>query len=161
MPGFVNVFRLTVVVAIDLCVDTRPDPGSKPSLVAAAFAIDPTECSTSRIPKKAEPETNVSMKPECIASTLMTDEEELPEDRFHRRDVSSSFILSQREQAHRDTQLCQKSPEVSTNDSGTEVINVDDFRHSHVQTGFKAEQPQIVENGDSTAFSELWGQLLD
>ena len=100
-PGYVSKYLFQLKLAIDLdTIDSKPDPGSKQWLITQALSGDEEKETTNELVTEQSPSlvTSATMK----QMTPGEDDDELPEDRFHRADASSTFMINQREQAVKD-----------------------------------------------------------
>lgn len=110
LPGYTQVVELVVIIPVDLTPwGTLPDPGSKPWLVAEALKGDDSNTSASSkvnstIAEKEEyPEEKFHIRlPDNVdkytgVKYAADHSDEFPEDRFHRQDAVSQYILEQRE----------------------------------------------------------------
>eukprot|EP01032_Pedospumella_encystans_P019887 gene19887-22601_t len=88
--------------------------------------------------KKAAKKPKASLKPDLTSGAAYEDSisrreenvdgQELPEDRFHKKDASSAYLINQREQAKKDkwTKHEQEKKE-RANDPNVEYVDMDDF----------------------------------
>lgn len=148
VDGYVNVFRLVVTATLDLEDDSRPDPGSRLGLIADAFN-DPN---TTDSPDPLNP-LSPSESPDatsCVPQETDT-KDVLPEDLFHRKDASSSFLIDQRDQSQSKPKSKLQLMKQSTQDSGSccdskpEYIDVDAVRRS-----LKGQSNLPVDNSESS-----------
>jgi len=168
VKGYVNVYRLSVIAVIEQLDSKLPDPGSRLGLIAEAFSMDVSTGTDSTTTTVSHQKVNhVKMPKGPILSSKeettygVDNSDELPEDLFHIKDASSSFLINQREQAQTKT----RSPHTSTtkndeNCSDVEYIDVEAVRRKLVKD--QASCLRDVSSFTSTAsFSETWGQLLE
>eukprot|EP01040_Poterioochromonas_malhamensis_P007437 gene7437-8020_t len=110
------------------------------------------------------------------------DDFELPEDKFHKKDAGSSFIIQQREQAKQDKwDKYEKEKEERKNDPNVEYIDMNDFKPNAGKTTDTSKESSIVsqqiseellqaksvlqaselEKVKGTISSTIWTDLLD
>lgn len=172
--GYLNVYRLSVVVSKDSDTSqSRPDPGSRLGLIADAFAVDSTSTNNSKhtiiSPQSTKVQGSVPKN-----SVIIDDGEALPEDLFHSKDATSSFILNQRDQAYTEKRSDQASRNGNDNDNEShdvEYVDVDEIRRSlQDQSSSLSSRLDICPSTktefseslvDTQFFSEVWGQLLE
>lgn len=111
--------------------------------------------------------------PKCDSSCAVLHQDVLPEDRFHAKDSTSTFLINQREQAKKDKwSKYEKEKAERAHDPNVEYVDMDDFKPGSRYGGKKEEQPEelrkvsqvLVESEvlKSTALSStLWTELLD
>lgn len=199
-----NVARLDFVV--DQTLTDRPDPGSKPWLVAAALSsggddapdhdatADRYHLDAKRqdeiAPLVERPPTGASAAEIAYAAAHAArvaaeladatgDDEQLPEDKFHKADIVSQHYIAQRE-----AQASKKKEEARATDKAAEpdveYLDIDKFRHAPSPAPLDDDAPPSLEVSepapptmlpapsavlaanapDLTLASDLWAELL-
>ena len=119
-PGCIDLMELTVTIHADMsdpCLHS--DPGSRLWLISNA--LDTTTEQPDRTSNQKTAALAVTDSPSHPYNTN-DDDEELPEDRFHRKDASSSYILQQREEGLSKA----KSKRAAAADSDKVILNEDE-----------------------------------
>ena len=96
-PGCIDLMELMVTIQADMSDPfVHPDPGSRLWLISNALDT------STELPDRTSNQKTITAPTFDIPShphhSPNDDDEELPEDRFHRKDASSSYILQQREE---------------------------------------------------------------
>lgn len=149
VEGFVSKKRIEIVLGIDYAEwEKEADAGSKPWLLAQALGDNnPYDSSSSRLPNSAHPAKGSQsmddrLPEERFHLSLPADvdqytgvklddagEEVLPEDRFHQKDASSTFLINQRDQARKDKWAKhEKEKAERVNDPNVEYVEMSDYR---------------------------------
>lgn len=141
-----------------------------------------------KLPDGVDQYTGIPMDGEDLHANkkdILDDDVELPEDRFHKKDASSSYYINQREKAKQDKwDKYNKEKEERVEDPNVEYIDVDDFKPGGKYGGSKqvdkaAEQLNVEQSEqyrkaaevlastaekiqlDTVPSSTLWTELLD
>ena len=135
LPGFTSCFILRIILKIDsILPNIQADPGSRQWLMTQALSAEDDNQTSNDIYRRAKqnhlsPAANDATTPQhgeypedkfhiqlpddvdkytglkLPENSQNIDDFEFPEDRFHRQDAASSYIIQQREQALKDKQL--------------------------------------------------------
>jgi len=158
VKGYVNVYRLSVIAVIEQLDSKLPDPGSRLGLIAEAFSMDiSTGTDSTTVSHQKVNHVKMPKGPYGVDNS-----DELPEDLFHSKDASSSFLISQREQAQTKTRYPHTS--IAKNDencSDVEYIDVEAVRRSLVKDQASCLSDVSSFTSTASSFSETWGQLLE
>ena len=135
--------KLTITVEIDYRPLSSVDIGSRQSVLAEALETDKDYNTSTKTNINTNQEKNITTQSDRSKETAVSNDEELPEDKFHKKDATSSYIINQRDDQHKQKQTERDSErELHQNkekdpDNDVEYIDVEKWKKDNN----KAKQP--------------------